>query len=68
MFKFLRRAAPVTGLALSVAALKGSMNNSYCAAPQSVDYSAVKRDIVTLIEAEEERRNNGTSIAPTFIR
>ncbi len=67
MFRFLRRAAPVAGLALSASTMYTMQaNSSACAA--KVDYAAVKKDIVSVIEAEEERRNNGTSIAPTFIR
>ncbi len=66
MFRFLRRAAPVTGLALSASAMYSFSNNSSCAA--KLDYAAVKRDIIGVIEEEEERRSNGTSIAPTFIR
>lgn len=44
-----------------------------CALPSAeaaaaIDYSKVKQDILTAIEQEDSRRNDGTSIAPTLIR
>jgi hypothetical protein len=45
-------------------------NNSASTPPASavVDYKKVKADIVAAIEAEDSKRGDGTSMAPTLIR
>jgi cytochrome c peroxidase len=46
----------------------GSSTPAAPAAPAVVDYKKVKEDIIAAIEAEEKKRNDGTSIGPTLIR
>mmetsp|Transcript_122632 Transcript_122632/g.281113 ORF Transcript_122632/g.281113 Transcript_122632/m.281113 type:complete len:366 (-) Transcript_122632:449-1546(-) len=52
----------VTALALAAGSI------SYSSAPKESDISKIKEEIVALIEEDAEKRGDGTSIGPTFIR
>lgn len=45
-----------------------TQNYSRSAEAAGIDYKKVKSDIIAAIEAEEEKRGDGTSIAPTLVR
>ena len=44
------------------------LNSSEAAANKNIDISAVKKDIIKLIEADNDFRDDGTSVAPTLVR
>lgn len=51
---------------MGIVAFYTSSNNR--AENASVDFKKVKEDIVAAVEADEDKRSNGTSMAPTLIR
>lgn len=61
-----RLALPVrgAGAALAVAGLV-FVGPTHCAA---TNYKALRTDIESLIDAVDEKKDDGTSIAPTFVR
>ena len=54
---------------VTVATVAIAANNTYHRADNaSVDFKKVKEDIVAAVEADENKRGDGTSMAPTLIR
>jgi len=73
MFSFVRRIsmspAVVGGAALAMSMTSSfAHNKSSCASSSGLNIADIKKDISNAIDSDEERRNDGTSIAPTFIR
>ena len=58
--------APPT--ALAAVALYASVQDTYAKEATPVDLSKVRQEIVQLVEEDAEKRNDGTSLAGTFIR
>ena len=58
------------GLTVSVAAIYSYNNLAYSEAKQvtAVDIKKLKSDLADLIDADSEKRNDGTSMGPTLVR
>lgn len=63
-------ATMITGAAISVAvASQPTVSEcSFFDGSSTVDYAAVKKDIIAAIEKEDEKRGDGTGIGPTLVR
>ena len=62
---FNRAVVASTGFAAGFSFVYATTQRSQAA---GIDYDKVKADIVAAIEKDDEKRGNGTSIAPTLVR
>ena len=60
-------AGAIAGLVVIAASTKPA-ENSFFSSPAPLDLKKVKSDICDAIEAEDSKRGDGTSIAPTLVR